>query len=154
MSECRACAEAFQDFDRLLQNDRRDIDVGSLGVKSYKTTTEWDRKFRGKHHVYQRSQDLCSTMGQRHPAKAAAVIQEMCEQTIEEYESQVVRAFVDSSSTHPGAGAEEVCVTITDKCTSQEFEEIRTHLSSYHVLAKRPFTQQLHEDTKPRHTEL
>merc|ERR1712054_457174 len=43
LSPCRACAEAFQDFDRLLQNDRRDIDVGSLGVKSYKTTAEADR---------------------------------------------------------------------------------------------------------------
>ena len=70
ISQCRACAEAFQDFDRILQNDRRDIDVGSLGVKAHKkTVSAADRQFRGRHHVWQKSQELCTTVQQRHPAK-------------------------------------------------------------------------------------
>jgi len=152
ISDCRACAEAFQDFDRQLQADRRDIDVGSLGVKSYKTATEADKKFRGKHHVWQRAQDLCSSVSQRHTAKAASVIQESCEEILEEYESHVVRAFVESGPKHIGASAEEVCVNVAEKCTSEEFDQIRTSLGSYH-LQKYPLTQQLHEG-KPTHTEL
>merc|ERR1711939_145349 len=153
LSDCRACAEAFQDFDRLLQQDRRDIDVGSLGVKAHKkTVSEQDRKFRGRHHVWQKSQELCSSVQQRHPAKAASVIQEMCEEVLDEYESQVIRAFVDGGYQHPAASAEEVCVTIADKCTSEEFDAVRTSLQNYHM-AKFPFTHQLHEG-KPKHTEL
>jgi len=150
ISDCRACAEAFQDFDRYLQNDRRDIDVGSLGVKSHKASSEQDKKFRGKHHVWQKAQDLCSQTAQRHPPKAASVIQEQCEEILEEYESHVVRAFVDASSKHPGAGAEEVCVDVAEKCTSEEFNAIQTNLASWH-LRKYPLTQQLHEAA---HTEL
>jgi len=152
LSPCRACAEAFQDFDRVLQNDRRDVDVGSLGVKSYKKMVEGDRKFRGKHHVWQKMQDLCSSTGQRHPAKAASVIQETCEEVVEEYESHVVRAFVEAGSKHPGAGAEEVCVNLAEKCTAEEFDSMKTSLSSWHV-KKYPLTQQLHEG-QPTHTEL
>lgn len=151
INECRACAEAFQDFDRLLQQDRRDIDVGSLGVKAHKKTVqERDRKFRGRHHVWQKSQELCASAQQRHPVKAASVIQETCEEVLEEYESQVVRAFVEGGHQHPGASAEEVCVTIADKCSSEEFDAIRTSLASYH-LPHFPFTQPIGE---PQHTEL
>jgi len=153
VNECRACAEAFQDFDRMLQNDRRDIDVGSLGVKAHKkSVSAQDRKFRGRHHVWQKSQELCSSMQQRHPAKAASVIQEMCEEVLDEYENQVIRAFVDGGHQHPGASAEEVCVTIADKCSSEEFDTIRPTLQSYHVPAY-PFTQPIGEG-KPMHTEL
>jgi hypothetical protein len=153
VNECRACAEAFQDFDRLLQQDRRDIDVGSLGVKAHKrTVSEQDRKFRGRHHVWQKSQELCSSVQQRHPAKAASVIQETCEEVLDEYESQVIRAFVDGGHQHSGASAEEVCVTIADKCTADEFDSIRTSLASYHI-GKYPFTQPIGEG-KPQHTEL
>jgi len=153
LSDCRACAEAFQDFDRILQQDRRDIDVGAMGIKAHKKSVkEADRKFRGRHHVWQKSQELCSSAQQRHPAKAASVIQEMCEEVLEEYESQVIRAFVDGGHQHPGASAEEVCVTISDKCSSDEFDAIRTQLASYHLPAA-PFTQPIGEG-KPRHTEL
>jgi len=153
MSECRACAEAFQDFDRLLQQDRRDIDVGAMGIKAHKKSVkESDRKFRGRHHVWQKSQELCSSVQQRHPAKAASVIQEMCEEVLEEYESQVIRAFVDGGHQHPGASAEEVFVTISEKCGADEFDAIREELASFH-LAKYPFTQPIGEG-KPRHTEL
>jgi len=151
ISECRACSEAFQDFDRVLQNDRRDIDVGSLGVKAHKKTVKAaDRKFRGRHHVWQKSQELCSTVHQRHPAKAASVIQEMCEEVLDEYESQIIRAFVDGGYQHPAASAEEVCVTIADKCTSEEFDSVRTSLASYH-LGSYPFTQPIGDAP---HTEL
>jgi len=143
ISECRACAEAFQDFDRVLQNDRRDIDVGSLGVKAHKkTVSASDRQFRGRHHVWQRSQDLCSTAQQRHPAKAASVIQEVCEEVLEEHESQVVRAFVEGGHSHPTASAEQVCVTISEKCTEDEFDGFRKELASYHI-GEYPFTQPL-----------
>merc|ERR1711998_156268 len=153
ISDCRACAEAFQDFDRLLQNDRRDIDVGSLGVKAHKASvSEQDRKFRGRHHVWQKSQELCSSAQQRHPAKAASVIQEMCEEVLEGYENQIIRAFVEGGYQHPGASAEGVCVSIADKCSAEEFEELRPSLASYHV-APFPFTQPIGEG-KPMHTEL
>merc|ERR1712159_574364 len=141
LSDCRACAEAFQDFDRLLQQDRRDIDVGSLGVKAHKkSVSPADRQFRGRHHVWQKSQELCTTVQQRHPAKAASVIQEMCEEVLEEYESQVIRAFVEGGHQHPGASAEQVCVTIAEKCDADEFEKIKPELQSYHA-TDYPFTQ-------------
>jgi len=151
MSDCRACAEAFQDFDRFLQQDRRDIDVGALGIKAHKKSVKAsDRKFRGRHHIWQKSEELCSSVQQRHPAKAASVIQEMCEEVLEEYESQVIRAFVDGGHQHPGASAEEVCVTIAEKCDADEYEAIRPLLASYHV-PKYPLTQPIGELV---HTEL
>jgi len=141
ISQCRACAEAFQDFDRILQNDRRDIDVGSLGVKAHKkTVSAADRQFRGRHHVWQKSQELCTTVQQRHPAKAASVIQEVCEEVVEEHESQVVRAFVEGGHGEPGASAEKVCVEIAEKCEEDEFNAIRKELASYHA-TDYPFTQ-------------
>merc|ERR1719456_1566748 len=119
----------FQDFDRILQNDRRDIDVGSLGVKAHKkTVSAADRQFRGRHHVWQKSQELCTTVQQRHPAKAASVIQEVCEEVVEEHESQVVRAFVEGGHGEPGASAQKVCVEIAEKCEEDEFEAIRKEL--------------------------
>lgn len=149
ISDCRACAEAFQDFDRLLQNDRRDVDVGSLGVKAHKkSVSAADRQFRGRHHVWQKSQELCQTVQQRHPAKAASVIQEMCEEVLDEYESQVIRAFVEGGHQHPGASAEQVCVTIAEKCDADEFEKIKPELASFHT-PEYPFTQPLNFGDEP-----
>jgi len=51
-----------------------------LGIKAHKRRNIADRQFRGRQHVYQRMQDLCGTMKERHPAGAAAVIQETCEE--------------------------------------------------------------------------
>merc|ERR1712054_226533 len=152
MTPCRACAEAFQDLDQLLQRDRRDIDVGTLGIKAHQQRKASDRRFRGRQHVYQKSQDLCSSVNNRHPTGAATVIQEVCEEIMEEHEDDVVRAFVQGSIGAPGASAQEVCVNIADKCTAEEFESVRTSLASYHM-PPHPFTQQL-GDAPPTHTEL
>merc|ERR1712093_107198 len=152
MTSCRACAEAFQDFDQLLQRDRRDIDVGSMGIKAHQRRKASDRQFRGRQHIYQKSQDLCSSVNNRHPTGAATVIQEACEEVLEEHEDGVVRAFVEGSAGPPGASAQEVCVNVAEKCTMEEFESIRTSLASYHMPAH-PFTQPL-GDAPPTHTEL
>merc|ERR1712230_99039 len=74
----------------------------------------------------QKSQELCTTVQQRHPAKAASVIQ----------------AFVEGGHQHPGASAEQVCVTIAEKCDADEFEKIKPELQSYHV-PEYPYTQPL-----------
>jgi len=152
LTQCRACAESFQDLDMLLQRDRRDIDVGSLGIKAHKRRDLRDRQFRGRQHVYQRAQDLCGTMKERHPAAAASVLQETCEEVLEEHEDTVIRAFVVGSDGPAGASAQQVCVEVAEKCTAEEFEAVRTQLGSYH-LPKHPFTQPIGE-AKPTHTEL
>merc|ERR1712196_361128 len=115
ITTCRACGESMMDLHYSLRRS------GRPWVPVATPASRMSRK-----HIISELEELCVDTEHRHPPVHVDEIREYCEQLVEDYTDEIVRAFVaqpETGQSNP-APVKQVCVAVTQACAPEEFEQV------------------------------
>jgi len=130
MGQCRACGEVMEDLSFLLRRASRSLVLGgdALRKKMSKVTSG----YLSKRHILRELEDLCMEIEGIHPPSVKDDLVEMCETLAEEYQEDIVAAFVARPQGHQLAiPGKEVCVKAAELCSEAAYNRNWPLLESY-----------------------